>query len=140
MAIGPVEYLVVGFPGNKFTGRIAPELAKLIDSGAIRVLDLVFIAKDSDGTVMAVEVDELDELKEFAALDGEAGGLIGSEDIEHAASALPPDTSAALLIWEDRWAQPFAEAVRGADGVVLEGGRIPHELLEPALANLASTG
>ncbi|MGA8727060.1 MAG: DUF6325 family protein [Acidimicrobiales bacterium] len=131
-----MEYIIVGFPGNKFSGEIAPELVALVESGTVRVLDLIFIGKDSDGSVMFFEIDELDAAPGFEALEGEAGGLISSEDIEHAASMLEPNSSAALLIWEDLWAAPFAEAVRRADGVLLEGARIPHELIEPAMADL----
>ena len=134
--MGPVEYIVVGFPGNKFTGEIAPELVALVESGTVRILDLIFIGKGSDGSVAFFEIDELDAVPGFDRLEGEAGGLISSEDIEHAASMLEPNSSAALLIWEDLWAAPFAEAVRRADGVLLEGARIPHELIAPAMADL----
>ena len=136
MTTGPVEYLVVGFPGNKFTGEIVPELAELVESGTVRVLDLIFIGKDAEGNVLSFEVDELDSLAAFSGLDADIGGLIGPEDIEHAAASLAPNMSAALLIWEDLWARPFVDAVRRADGVLLEGARIPHELIEPALAEL----
>ena len=136
MAIGPVEYIIVGFPGNNFSGEIVPELVALVESGTVRILDLIFIGKDADGSVVAFEIDELDALTEFAGLDTDVGGLISPEDIEHAAAALEPNSSAALLIWEDLWAAPFAEAVRRADGVLLEGARIPHELIAPALSHL----
>jgi hypothetical protein len=136
MTIGPLEYIVVGFPGNKFNGAIAPALAKLIESNTIRILDLLFIAKDADGDVVAVEFDELDDLAAFADLDGETGGIITTEDVEHAAARLEPNSAAALLIWEDVWATEFATAVRDSGGVLLEGGRIPHELVELALADL----
>ena len=136
MTIGPLEYIVVGFPGNKFNGDIAPALAKLIESNTIRILDLLFIAKDADGDVVAVEFDELDELAAFADLDGETGGLNTPEDVEHAAARLEPNSAAALLIWEDVWATEFATALRDSGGVLLEGGRIPHELVEIALADL----
>lgn len=138
MTIGPVEYIVVGFPGNKFTGEIAPELIALVDSGTVRILDLIFIGKDVDGSILSFEIDELDALAAFGGLDGEVGGLIGPADIEYVAAALEPNSSAALLIWADLWAAPFAEAVRRADGVLLEGARIPHELIAPALADLPS--
>ena len=138
MTIGPVEYIVVGFPGNKFTGEIAPELIALVDSATVRILDLIFIGKDADGSVVSFEIDELDALAGFADLDADVGGLIGPEDIEYVAGALEPNSSAALLIWEDLWAAPFAEAVRRANGVLLEGARIPHELIAPALADLPS--
>ena len=85
MAIGPVEYIIVGFPGNKFNGEIAPELGKLVESGTIRILDLVFITKDADGNVGAVEFEDHDDVALFNALDGEVGGFISEEDVEYAA-------------------------------------------------------
>jgi uncharacterized membrane protein len=133
MTIGPVEYLVLGFPGNQFTGKIAPALADLTQSGTIRILDLVFIAKDEAGDVVAVELEEHDESEAFMALEGEIGGLLSQDDIEHAAEELEPGSSAALLIWEDRWAAPLADALRDAGGVLIEGGRVPHDLIELAL-------
>ena len=140
MTIGPIEYIIVGLPGNQFTGQIAPALADLIDNDTIRILDLVFISKDADGEVTAFEYDELEELAAFGDLDGEVGGLIGPDDIAHAAEGLEPNSSAALLIWEDSWAIPFVEAMRSSGGVLLEGGRIPHDLAEEAFAGLASAG
>jgi uncharacterized membrane protein len=137
MTIGPVEYVIIGFPGNKFTGEAAPALADLIEKKIVRVLDLLFIGKDDDGTVVSFEFDQLEELAPFAAVSAESRGLLTDEDIEHAAAALEPGSSAALLIWEDVWATEFAEALRKADGVILEGGRIPHELMELAVAELA---
>src|ERR1022692_1683553 len=136
MTIGPVEYIIVGFPGNKFTGEIAPELIALVESGTVRVLDLIFIGKDTDGSVVSFEIDELDVLAGFTGLEGEVGGLISPEDIEYVAAALEPNSSAALLIWEDVWATPFAEAVRRSKGALLEGARMPHELIAPILADL----
>jgi hypothetical protein len=132
MAIGPVEYIVVGFPGNKFNGEIAPELIALVEAGTVRILDLIFIGKDSDGSVLAFEIDELDGIEAFENLEGEFGGLIGPADIEFVASKLAPGSSAALLLWEDVWATRFAEAVKNSGGVLLEGARIPHELIGPA--------
>ena len=134
MGIGPVEYIVVGFPGNKFNGAIAPELAKLIDNGTIRILDLVFVGKDDAGDVVAFEFDQLEELEAFHHLEGEVGGILNEEDIAYAAAALEPGSSAALLVWEDKWAAPFAEALRESGGILLEGGRIPYELVEVAMA------
>jgi hypothetical protein len=136
MTIGPVEYIVVGFPGNKFSGEIAPELIALVESGTIRVLDLIFIGKDADGSVVSFEIDELDEVAGFGDLDGEVGGLISPADVEFVASRLEPNSSAALLLWEDLWAAPFAQAVRDSGGVLLDGARVPHEIIEPALAAL----
>ncbi|HJZ00293.1 MAG TPA: DUF6325 family protein [Streptosporangiaceae bacterium] len=137
MSIGPVEYLLLGFPGNNFTGQIVPELAKLIDSGLVRIIDLTFISKDAAGRVEVVEYDAVEELAAFAGLDAEVGGILTDEDVAHAAMSLEPNTSAALLLWEDTWATPFAEAVRNANGVILEGARIPREVIERALDALA---
>lgn len=136
MALGPVEYLIVGFPGNRFTGEIAPELARLIDSGTVRILDLTFVGKDEDGTVVSFEFDQLDELEPFAVMEGDVGGVISDEDIEHVGSMLEPGSSAALLVWEDLWASPFADAVERAGGVVIESARIPRELIEAAVSTL----
>ena len=136
MTTGPVEYIIVGFPGNKFTGNIAPALKALVDSNTVRVLDLIFVGKDVDGSVVIFEVDELEGMAEFIEVDADVGGLIGDQDIAHAAACLEPNNSAALLIWEDVWATPFVNALREADGVLLEGARIPHELVSAALADL----
>jgi Family of unknown function (DUF6325) len=140
MSIGPVEYMIVGFPGNQFNGEIAPALAELIERGTIRILDLVFVAKDADGNHVVVEYDEHDALASFGALDGEVGGLISHADVEYAAEALEPNSSAALLIWEDTWAKPLVDAMRASGGVLIEGSRIPHDLIEPALADLPAAG
>jgi Family of unknown function (DUF6325) len=136
MSIGPVEYLILGFPGNQFTGQIVPELAKLIDGGLVRIIDLTFIMKDADGGVQVVDYDAVEELAAFAGLDAEVGGILTDQDIAHAAVSLEPNSSAALLVWEDTWAAPFAAAVRRANGVILEGARIPREIIEQAMAAL----
>ena len=138
MDIGPVEYLILGFPGNNFTGQIVPELAKLIDSGLVRIIDLTFITKDAAGHVDVVEYDAVEELAAFAGLDAEVGGILTDEDVAYAAQALEPNSSAALLIWEDTWATPFAVAVRNANGVIIEGARIPREIIEEAVGALTA--
>ncbi len=139
MNIGPVEYLLIGFPGNKFTGEIAPALGRLIENNTVRVIDLVFVGKDADGNVTAFEFDQIEELAPFADLQGEAGGLLTEEDVAYAGAALEPNSSAALLVWEDTWATELATAIRNANGVVLEGARIPHDLVEQAMAELTAT-
>ena len=136
MAIGPVEYIIVGFPGNNFTGEIAPALAKLIESKTIRLLDLLFVGKGDDGNVLVIEFDELEELAAYAGLEGEVGGIISDSDVAHVADALEPGSSAARLIWEDVWATEFALAVRDSGGVLLEGARIPYEIVEEVFAGL----
>jgi Family of unknown function (DUF6325) len=134
MEVGPIEYIVVGFPGNKFNGQIVPELAKLIESTTVRILDLIFVGKDDNGDVVAFEFDQLDELGAFASLEGEVGGVLTDEDVAYAAALLEPGNSAALLIWEDLWAAPFAAAVRDSGGILLESARVPHELAQAAFA------
>ncbi len=138
MALGPVEYLIVGFPGNQFNGHIAPELGKLIDSGTVRVLDLVFITKDTDGNTAVIEFEDHHDVALFADLDGEIGGFISDDDVAYAAESLEPNSSAALLVWEDVWATPFVTALRDSGAVLIEGSRIPHDLIEAAEAALAA--
>jgi hypothetical protein len=138
MPIGPVEYMIVGFPGNQFSGEIFPELAKLMESEMIRVLDLLFIMKDADGNVVAVELDEAGHLDAFSSVEGEIGGLLSPEDVEYAGAGLEPNSSAALLIWEDTWAIPFQQACLRANGVLLESARIPHAIMEEALGASAT--
>lgn len=136
MPMGPVEVLVVDFPGNRFTGKIKPALAELVQQGTIRIIDLLFIRKDADGTVTVVELEQLDpeEAAPLADLEGEAGSLLTAEDIEAAVQAMPPNSAAAMLVWENVWAARFAEAVREAGGEVLLNVRIPHAVIEEALA------
>jgi hypothetical protein len=140
MTIGPVEYLILEFPGSEFTGRVAPALADLVRNGTIRILDLVFISKNEDGDVNAVEYDEIEDLLPFGDVDGEVGGLIGLDDIQYVGQTMHANSSVALLIWEDMWAAPLADALRDANGVVMEGGRIPHDLIESAMSELAAVG
>jgi hypothetical protein len=135
MAVGPVEYIVVAFPGNKFTGKIAPALADLVQNGTIRILDLAFVAKDGDGNVVAMELSDLptDDAAEFDSLNAQAGGLFNDEELASAGDELEPNSAAALLVWENLWAKTFVEAVREADGELLDYDRIPHEVAEAAL-------
>ena len=106
----------------------------------VRIIDLVFITKDEAGDVLVLEVDEHADLNVFAAIEGEVGGVLGDEDVAHAAEAIEPGSSALLLLWEDTWAAPIAQAIRNSGGVLLEGSRIPHELVEEAEELLASAG
>ena len=137
MALGPVSYTVVAFPGNRFNGNIAPEVEKLVSNGTVRILDLVFVAKDQAGDIICLEFDQRDELAAFGDLDGEVGGLINEEDLAHVAEQLPPNNSALVIVWEDLWAAPLVEAVREAGGVVVDTARIPADLVETALSELA---
>jgi hypothetical protein len=137
VAIGPVEYIIIEFPGNNFRGDIVPAMAKLIENEVVRIIDLVFILKGPDGHITIYEHDELDELAPFANLHGEVGALLNQEDVDYAAAALAPNSSAAVIVWEDTWATELALAIRGAGGIVREGARIPPDLIDAAMADLA---
>jgi hypothetical protein len=134
----PVEYLIIGFPGNRFSGEIMPALTELVEGGVIRIIDLVFVKKDADGEVTTFEYEDLQEAAElgFENLDGEAGGLLNDEDLDLAAAALAPDSSAALIVWEQRWAERIADAIRNAGGEIVAGERIPGPVVDAALAGL----
>lgn len=136
MTVAPVEYVVVQFPGLRFTSAVARAITSLARAATIRLLDLVFVAKLGDGTVVAHELEDLDELAELRAVDGEIGGLIAAEDIEYVSATLAPGTSVALLLWEDVWARPIAEALAHDGAVLAEGARVPRDLIEPALARV----
>lgn len=133
--VGPVDYLVVEFPGNRMTGEGFPILLDLVDSGTIRILDLVFVRRDVDGSYAAIEISDNDadgdlDLTVFA---GAASGLLGSDDIEEAAAVITPGSSAGILVYENRWAAPFAAAVRRGGGHLVASGRIPVETLVESL-------
>lgn len=108
MAVGPVEYLVVAFPGSRFTGAIAPALAEAVASKAVRIIDLTFVHRSEDGAIEIVELDDLDpdDLVSFEPVEGEVGGMLNSDDIRTLGESVPPGSSAALIVWEDLWALP----------------------------------
>jgi uncharacterized membrane protein len=135
MTLGPVEYVIVAFPGNKFTGQVAPALADLVESGTIRIMDLAFVAKDEDGNVLGFELTDLDddEAKVFDGVGIEGVDLISEEDLHAVGEELEPNSSAAMLVWENVWATRFAQAVREADGELLDHDRIPHDVLQAAV-------
>lgn len=132
--IGPVEYLVVAFPGNQFTGEIAPALAKLVEAGTIRIMDAAFVTKDASGESAALELADIDpEVRAgLEALGATGAGLFNEEDLSAAAEELEPDSSGLLLVWEDVWARELADAMRAAGGVVFDHDRIPHEAVQEA--------
>jgi Family of unknown function (DUF6325) len=132
--IGPVEYLIVAFPGNRFRGEIAPALARLVDAGTIRIIDVAFVGKDEDGDVLAFELTDLDpDVREgLENLGVEVQGLFNEDDLTAAAEELGPNSSAALLVWEDVWAEEVAQAMRDAGGELLDFGRLPHEVVQAA--------
>lgn len=139
-SMGPVEYVVIAFPGNRFKGEIVPAVAELVDSGLVRILDVAFIKKDAAGNTTMFEYDTLDDVLAFgfADVDGEAGGVLNDEDLELAAEGLEPDSSAALIVWEHLWAARVAQAIRDAGGRIVAGERIPPEIVEQALADLTT--
>ena len=136
--LGPVELLFVEFPGNEFTGEIVPALSELIEQGTIRVLDLVFVAKDADGNAVGIELEELpSESKDaFNELVDELESLISEEDVEDLAEALEPSSSAAIMLYEHTWAIPFRDALADSGGRLVV--RLP--ITEEALAEIAAAG
>lgn len=135
--IGPVDYLVVGFPAEtaNFSGEMQTQLKALIDSQTVRVLDLVMVMKDEDGSVVGSELRNADdsEIGELRALERDLAILLAEEDIEEIGASLEPGSAAAVLVWENTWAAPFASAVRKSGGELLGSGRIPTQALIAAV-------
>ena len=136
MDVGPVEILVVSFPDNQFTGEIAPALAELVETGTIRVIDLVFITKSADGEVLGVELSDLDEATgaAFRPHVEEPSGMLSDEDIADLGAELKPNSSAAILLFEHVWATRFRDAVLGSGGELVASIRIPKEVVDEVLA------
>jgi hypothetical protein len=125
--LGPIDYVIVEFPrgASNFTGEMAKELLALVDAGTIRVVDILILTKDEDGTVEAMELSDVPELGELQALEAELAELLAAEDVEHLAAAMEPGSTAGVLIWENLWAAPFAAAARRSGGQLIATGRIP---------------
>ena len=138
--MGPVDYLVIEFPGSKMTGEGLPMLVDLADRNIIRILDLVFARKLEDGSVIGLELGDLagDEGHALAVFSGASSGLIGPVDIEEVGEVLDPGSSAAVLVYENVWAAPLARALRRAGGRLVAGGRIPVQSLLATLDDLES--
>jgi hypothetical protein len=132
--IGPVEYMIVAFPGNQFKGEIVPALQDLVDSETIRIVDLAFVTKDESGEIAGFELSDLDDEVQAALEDAgaESGGLFNDDDLMAAAEELEPNSSAALLVWEDLWAARLADSIRNAGGELFDLGRVPHEVVMAA--------
>jgi uncharacterized membrane protein len=133
---GPVDLVVIGFPpGTEASGEAGELLMGLVESGIIRVLDVMFVAKERDGTFSGFEATGLDRdsVGSFTVLEGASSGLLGTDDVATAADAIEPGTSALLLLYENRWAAPFAAALRRSGGEVLDNQRIPHQAVIEAL-------
>lgn len=124
--LGPVDYIVVEYPKHKPTGEAFAALLDLVDAGLIRVLDLVFVRKQDDGSVIVLDWQEVaDGVPEIAVFDGVSSELLGQEDYDEVGAALEPDEAAAILVYENKWAAPFASAVRRSGGALVASGRIP---------------
>ena len=133
--LGPVDYIVVEFPGSKFNGEIAPALNDLVDRGVIRVLDIVILQKDDQGALEVAELSDLDEseIGSIRAYETELAMLLSEDDVLAVAEAIEPGTTAAVLVWENKWAVPFATAVRHSGGQLVASGRIPIQAIAAAI-------
>jgi hypothetical protein len=133
--LGPVDWIVVEFPGSRFNGEIAPALRDLVDRDVVRVLDLLVLKKDSEGTLEAFELSDLDtsEIGELRGYESQLAMLLSEDDVTAVAAAIEPGSSAAVLVWENTWAAPFASAVRHSGGQLVASGRIPIQALLAAI-------
>ncbi|MFG2339628.1 DUF6325 family protein [Streptomyces yangpuensis] len=132
--MGPVDYLIVEFPGNRMNGEGLPLLVDLVDRGIIRILDLVFVRKDADGSVVALELKDAGGGEmDLTVFEGAASGLLGQDDIDEAGAALEAGNSAGILVYENVWAAPFARALRRSGAQLVAGGRIPVQALLASL-------
>jgi len=125
--LGPIDYVVVEFPAGaaNFTGEMASELVKLVDAGTIRVVDILILTKNDDGTVDAMELSDIEELGELQALEADLAELLAADDVVNLAAAIDPGSTAGVLIYENLWAAPFASAARRSGGQLIANGRIP---------------
>lgn len=131
LEVGPIDYIVVEWSGKQPTGEALPHLVDLVDRGLIRILDFMVVAKAEDGSVAMVEIADIGG--EFAVFEGASSGLLGDEDVAEAGNVLEPGTTAAVLVYENSWAAPFATAVRRGGGELVASGRIPAETVLAAL-------
>ena len=133
--IGPIDYLVMEWSGDQpVTGEVMPLIVDLADRGVIRVLDIAFVSKERDGSVIAIDIGDLTRANQgLADFEGASSGLLGQDDLEDAAGALEPGTVAAVLVWENRWAAPVAAALRRSGGQLVATGRIPVQAILASL-------
>jgi hypothetical protein len=132
--MGPVDYVLIEWTGSQPTGEALPHLVELVDNGTIRILDIAFITKDEAGEVAGIEIADLgSQVEEVSIFEGASSGIISDDDTVEAAQALEPGTSAALLVYENVWAAPFAAAVRRSGGQLVASGRIPVQAIIAAL-------
>jgi hypothetical protein len=134
MAVGPVDVYIIGFPGNKFTGRIAPAIIELVENGTIRVLDLLFVMKDADGVVTSLKAADIDEEgAAFLSINTAQPGALGPEDADEVSDDLPSNSSALLVAFENLWAGKLVDALQAADAVVIDSIRIPADVVSAAV-------
>jgi len=140
MPLGPIELLVLKFPGNRFTGEVVPALAELVETGTVRIIDIAFVHRDAEDRLTLLELDELepDLFGLFNPLVSDVTGLLSEDDEHLLAASLGPNSSAALILFENTWATRFAQAVRDAHGEVVLNERVPHVVIEELLAAQAS--
>jgi hypothetical protein len=133
--LGPVGYLIVEFPGNRMTGEAFPLLVDLVDRGLIRILDLLFVRKDDAGTVTALDLSALDPdgTMQLTVFDGARSGLLGDDDLQDAGRVIEPGSSAGILLYENRWAAPFASALRRGGAQLVASGYIPLDAIAASL-------
>ena len=133
--LGPVDYLVVEFPAGQqnFSGEMAAELKALIDSGTIRLLDILILQKAADGSVEAAEIDDFGPVDELVEAEAQIAEILAADDVAHLAAAMENDSVAGVLVWENRWAAPFASAARRAGGQLIATGRIPIQAIIASL-------
>jgi hypothetical protein len=133
--LGPVDYLVVEFPASQqnFSGEMAAELKALIDSGTIRLLDILILQKAADGSVEAAEIDDFGPVDELVEAEAQIAEILAADDVAHLAAAMENDSVAGVLVWENRWAAPFASAARRAGGQLIATGRIPIQAIIASL-------
>jgi Family of unknown function (DUF6325) len=126
-SLGPVDYIVVEFPAGEssFTGEMADELIALVEAGTIRLIDVLILTKNEDGTVDAMELSEIEQLGPLQTVEAQLAELLAEDDVEHLAAAMDPGSTAGVLIWENLWAAPFASAARRSGGQLIANGRIP---------------
>jgi hypothetical protein len=133
--LGPVDYVIVEFPANtaNFTGEIAQELLALVDKGTIRIIDLIILVKNDDGTIDATELEDIEDLGELRTLEAELAELLADEDVVNLAAAMDPGSTAGVIVYENLWAAPFASAARRAGGQLIANGRIPMQAIIAAI-------
>jgi hypothetical protein len=136
MSYGPIELLVVKFPGNQFKGEIAPALRDLVETGTIQVIDIVFVNKDENGKVEAVEINDLDDddLATFDPIVSDVTGLLSPEDIQQLSQGLDNNSSGALMLFENTWARTFVDSLRNANAELIFNERIPRKVIDEVLA------